>query len=244
MAGPLADPPERGETCVAPGIRLQGIEAVATKTMTMYYSWPLEGGGQVPGFIAAGELAVAPAVNASGAAGNGTPAPPSVGEPAYAVAPEDIASEQRYQGPLTEHWYTYSVYGRSVGAARFALLMWSWIDVGGGGIARAAVAEGERFYPADVQPITTVSSSGAGQPTNGTVTVRYGYVFSGVEKLYGWMVTNHTFDGICYDHLIYAGGGAPLAGTLCPSASAGAAVGDSPTQTVFGARLPGAGEVL
>jgi hypothetical protein len=243
--GPLNDSPEQAETCSArPGIRFQGIEAVSAGAMTMYYVWPLEGGRQSPGFVWVGELAAPPIIEAADAAGNGEPAPPAVGEPAYRITPEDIAFEQRYRGPSTGRWYTYSVYGRAVGAAKFALMTWSWIDVEGGGIARAAVAEGELFYPADVQAISLSSSSGEGQPANGTVTVRYGYVFAGSTKIYGWMVTSHVFDGICYDHMAYAGGGTPLAETLCPTAGAGVSSGVSPYQASLDATLPGLSEDL
>jgi hypothetical protein len=239
-AGPLSDPPERAETCsTRPGIRFQGIEAVSAKAMTMYYTWPFEGGRQSPGFVWVDELASRPTVERDDAARNGAPAPLAPGEPAYRVTPEDIASEQLYKGPSTGRWYTYSVYGRSVGAAKFALMMWSWIDVRGGGIARAAVAEGEMFHPADVQPISLQSSSGEGQPANGTVTVRYGYVFNGTGRVYGWMVTSHTFNGVCHDHMAYAGGGAPLAETLCPVSSTGAVPWVAPIETVLDAALSG-----
>lgn len=228
-SGPVVDPPEAKETCArAPGIRFEGIEAVDAAGMTMYYTWPLEGGQQSAGFVAGDELASAPSVSAANAAGNGSSAPPATGEPLYAVTPQDIAPEQRYPGPTTDHWYTYSVYGRPIGAAEFALMTWSWIDVGEGGIARAAVATGELFHPADVAPITLTSAAAQGQPANGAVTVRYGYVSSGSERLYGWMVTNHTFNGECYDHMSYAGGGPPLVGTLCPEGSLRDAIGDLP----------------
>ena len=108
----------------------------------------------------------------------------------------------------------------------------------GRGTARAAGAEGELFYPADVQAISLPSFSGEGQPANGTVTVRYGYVFNGSTKIYGWMVTSHTFDGICYDHMAYASGGALLAGTLCPTAGAGMSSGVSPYQATLNVTLP------
>jgi len=94
-------------------------------------------------------------------------------------------------------------------------MTWSWIDVRGGGIARAALAEGELFYPADVAPITLDTSAGAGQPANGMVTARYGYAWDGRARIYGWMVTRHTFAGTCFDHMAYVGGGPALAGTLC-----------------------------
>jgi hypothetical protein len=146
----------------------------------------------------------------------------------YAIAPQDIAHEQRYQGPGGGLWYTYSVYGRPVGGARFALMTWSWVDVVGGGIARAAVSQGERFHPADVSPISLDTSAGEGQPTNGEVTARYGYVWDGVQRVYGWMVASHTFGETCFDHMAYAGGGPPLAGTLCPEGMLRDSIGDAP----------------
>jgi hypothetical protein len=224
LAGPVSEPPEARETCsAAPGIRLEGIEAVSAPAATLYYSWPLERGQQASGFIAAGELASAPALDAADAAGNGAPAP---GEPVYEVTPEDIASAQRYAGPTTGVWYTFSVYGRPLGGAAFALMSWSWVDVRGGGIARAAVPEGALFHPAAVAPITMASFAGAGEPQNGTVTVRYGYVDSGEQRLYGWMVTSHTYEGLCYDHMAYAGGGPALAGTLCAEGALSDSIGD------------------
>jgi hypothetical protein len=229
LAGPVSEPPEARETCAgAPGVRLEGIESLRADGLTLYYSWPLEGGEQAPGFVAAGELAGAPRLEPQAAAGNGSPAPPAPGEPAYRVRPEDIASEQRYGGPSTGGWYTYSVYGRPLGGAAFALLSWSWIDVAGGGIARAAVSAGTLFHPANVQPLTLSSAAGPGLPANGTVTARYGWVSGGGERLYGWMVTSHTFDGACYDHMTYAGVGAPLAGTLCPEGELADSIGDGP----------------
>ena len=246
--GPLTDPPEAAETCSRqPGVRLEGIEALSSHGMTMYYTWPLEHGGQSPGFIAAGELASAPALNGADAAGNGAPAPPAPGEPAYAITPQDIAHEQRYEGPThpgpthrgpthpgpthpgSGSWYTYSVYGRPVGGARFALMTWSWIDVAGGGIARAAVAEGELFHPSNVEPITLATSAGAGQPANGAVTARYGYVEDDVQRVYGWMVSSHTFGETCFDHMAYVGGGPALPATLCPEGMLRDSIGDAPS---------------
>jgi hypothetical protein len=215
--GAVTDPTEQKETCSGgAGIRFQGIESVSAKGLAMYYTWPFEGGKQSHGFVWVSELASRPAVNGAAAAGNGAAAPPASGEPAYTITPEDIAPEQRYKGPSTGLWYLYSVYGRPLAGAKFALMAWSWIDVAGGGIGRAAVAQGERFYPANVQPISLQSKSGESQPANGTVTARYGYVNNGTGKVYGWMVTSHTFNGVCHNHMVYFGGGPALSSTLCP----------------------------
>jgi hypothetical protein len=40
------------------------------------------------------------------------------------------------------------------------------------------------------------------------------------------MVSSHTFAGVCYDHMAYAGGGPPLAGTLCPAQALSDSIGD------------------
>lgn len=227
VAGAVSDPPEARETCAgSAGVRVQGIEALPDGAESMYYTWPFERGGQAPGLIAASELASAPALDAAAAAGNGAPAPAAPGEPAYALTPRDIAPEQRYAGPTTPRWYTYSVYGRPVGGAQFALMSWSWVDVAGGGIARAALAEGELFFPADVQAISLPSAAGAGQPANGTVTARYGYALDSGRRVYGWIVTSHTFEGLCFDHVTYVGGGPPLPGTLCPEGGLADSIAD------------------
>lgn len=125
--GGITDPPETRETCSGgAGIRFQGIESVSAKGMTMYYTWPLEKGEQSPGFVWVYELASKPSVNIKYAAGNGEPASRPSGEPYYKITPEKIESEQGYKGG--GNWYTYSVYGLPVGAAKFALMTWSWIE--------------------------------------------------------------------------------------------------------------------
>ncbi len=205
----------------------------------MYYAWP-SSGASAPGFVWVFELASRPSVNGADAAGNGTAAPVAPGEPAYKITPATIDHHMCYvpvsipAPPNTcGEWYEYAPYGEPVGGARFALTTWSWIDVAGGGIARAAVAEGELFYPANVQPISKPSYSGQNGSVNGTVTVRYGYVNTGTQKLYGWMVTSHTLNGLCYNHMAYAGGGTPLPSTLCPSVSTGGQTGVTPTQATL-----------
>jgi hypothetical protein len=228
--GAVTDPPEAKETCKSgAGIRFQGIEAVKAKGMTMYYTWPFEKGEQSPGFVWLYELASAPSVNIAYAHGNGASAPLGT-EPDYKITPEKIESEQGYQGGET--WYTYSVYGLPVGGAKFALMTWSWINVGDGGIARAAVEEGETFYAADVRPITEESDNKAGT-ADGTVTARYGMVNSGEKLVWGWMVTSHTFNGICYNHMSYAGGGTPLPESLCPAATTTAPSGVASQQATL-----------
>ncbi len=226
----LADPPLH--RLAEPGsrrcIRIQALEALDASGLRMYYTWPLEpdevalgSAPQYPGLVAASELAEAPALDPAPARVYGRPAPAAPGEPAYVVTPADMnAPEQLYRGPSSGRLYSYSPYGKDVGGAEFALLTWTWIDADGGGIARAAVAEGARFYPSDVEPIEQSSVAGDGRTVNGEVIARYGYVARGSARTYGWMVTSHVVllagEARCVDQMRYAGGGPALAGTLCP----------------------------
>lgn len=204
------------------GVQVDGIEAISASAGSMYYSWPGQEApsGQYEGFIAASELEKAPNLNSEDGAGNGK-APSSgdaPGSPEYVITPTDISKEQHYKGISTERLYLYAPYGKPVSGANFALMTWSWVNVSGGGIARAAVAAGDRFYPSNVKPITMTTYNAAGEAQNGSVTARYGRVSTGSPKsIYGWMVTSHTFGESCYNHMEYVGGGPVLAHTLCPA---------------------------
>ncbi len=241
LTGPVAreKPEVGGEACKSKaGYQIQAIEAVASAGLTLYYLWPFNAATQAPGFVARSELASAPKLNEAARAGNGTAAPAAPGNPQYRIQPEDMvgpkgsAHELFYKGGET--LYEFAPYGRPVGGAEYALMTWSWINVSGGGIARAAVKEGAAFYPANVQPITSATLNSSGAPNGGTVTVRYGYVLhNGSEKTYGWMVTKHTFEGRCYDHMTYVGGGAQLPETLCPEASQHVAYTDAWKGSLF-----------
>lgn len=233
----LSDPPlhRLSEPGSRRCIRIQALEALDAAGRRMYYTWPLEpdevatgSPAQYPGLVAASELAQTPTLDTAVADAYGQPAPAAPGEPAYTVTPADInAPEQLYRGPSSGRLYSYSPYGKDVGGARFALLTWTWIDADGGGIARAAVAAGASFYPADVEPVERQSLAADGHTANGEVIARYGYVAHGGERTYGWMATSHVvlLDGEqrCIDQMQYAGGGPALTGTLCPQAPAAAA---------------------
>jgi hypothetical protein len=235
------------------GVYLEGIESISAGGKKLSYTRP-SGAGQYHGFVWLSELAKEPPAPNRADAGKGTnsatgkeeyngePATSAPGEPYYSVTPVAIAHEQCYN-PGSENpektacspYYEYAPYGQPTSGARYALMTWSWIEVAGGGIARAAVAEGQHFYPTTVAPITktTVSPSGA---ANGTVTAVYGFVNSGEKLVYGWMVMSHTYDGVCSNHMGYVGGtDGPLTGTLCPGVSTGEATGKTPT----GATLTG-----
>jgi hypothetical protein len=224
-AGAVLDVPEACHGTA--GLLLQGIESISARGFPMYYAWPRSIVNS-PGFVRAGELAGTVSVKAADAAGNGRPAPPAPGDPYYIVEPARIPGQQCYPGrarpnPSCRHGFlSFEPYGLPTGDdPSYTLMTWSWTDVAGGGIARAAVPAGARFFPADVEPIMTESYGPAGE-ADGSVTVRYGYVETGEGQVYGWMVASSVFEGAqaegrqgCEDHMIYGGGGPPLAGTLC-----------------------------
>jgi hypothetical protein len=74
------------------------------------------------------------------------------------------------------------------------LLEWSWINVRGGGVARALVRNGDKFYRcADVPPIQLLSVTDAQSKTpTGWVEAVYGAIRTGGGGwLYGWIVSAH-----------------------------------------------------
>jgi hypothetical protein len=225
-------PNTKSETCKASGkngVQITGIESVATGSgLTLYYSWSgLSNTSQESGFIAATEFDTAPtSVRAdSGKRAetgelNGEPAPLPAGEPHYRIVSAAIPLAQGYFGG--NHWYTYAPYGLpGCCNSHFSLMTWSWIDVPGGGIARANVAEGAYFYPSTV-PFKRLTSANTKHEPNGEVTAIYGKVYSGGETVWGWMVARAGYyipgsESGCHNHMEYVGGASPVAGLLCES---------------------------
>jgi hypothetical protein len=81
---------------------------------------------------------------------------------------------------------------------RYTLLEWSWINVRGGGVARALLRDGEKFYPCtDIPPIQLSSVSDAQtKRRTGWVQAIYGAIRAGEGKwLYGWAVSAHQHGG-------------------------------------------------
>jgi hypothetical protein len=228
--GAVTSTPEQREACAAArvsGLQLDGLEAVSAGGAEAFYSWPGDPvRSQSEGFIAASELAGRPLLDAQDEAENGRPAPDAPGSPVYRITPIAFDNAQEYFGEASGRWYAYDPYGLSTGGARYALMTWSWVDVAGGGIGRATVAEGAQFFPSDVEPIETTTYGGSLERPNGSVTARYGRIATGAGPLYGWMVMSHTDEGSCVDHMAYAGGGPPLPHALCGLSAASAAYGE------------------
>jgi hypothetical protein len=242
----------KSETCKASGksgVQITGIEAIKTGSgLTLYYSWSgLSNTSQESGFIASTELASTP-TNVRSDSGenhathelNGEPAPLPAGEPHYRIVSTAIPLSQGYFGG--SNWYTYAPYGLpGCCDSHFSLLTWSWIDVSGGGITRANVAEGATFYPSTV-PLKHLTSVNEHHEPNGEVTAIYGKVSSGSQTIWGWMVSRANYyipgsESGCHSHMEYVAGGSPIAGLLCESSS-------SPTEPVARPIVTPSGELL
>jgi hypothetical protein len=84
--------------------------------------------------------------------------------------------------------------GENDGAIHYTYLLWSWIDVAGGGTVRTLLAQGQVVRACDVASITS-PSYGSDGAVNGEVTARYVRALAGSCPVYGWMVWSHTYYG-------------------------------------------------
>jgi hypothetical protein len=166
-------------------------------------------GYQHPGSVKSGELA------ASDIAG-GLPDPSPAGrgrgaecrlaaEPPYRVSVTSIPHAMHYKRPQdvasgSNSGTSFMHYGDpgadQGGGLRidYTYLLWSFVDVHGGGMVRTLLAPGQLVWACDVQPITVPSWNRHGE-VNGSVTARYVRVLAGTSPLYGWMVWSHTYGG-------------------------------------------------
>lgn len=222
--GCLGRPAGQSKVCA----RVQGFEAVSAPGVgAMYYVWPGENhkfGEQ--GFIAASDLKAVPALRQPEAP-LGEPLGAAPGSPSYRVVVRPIHNTQGYTGVKDGLAHTFAPYGQaSAYGGDYTLMTYNWTDVAGGGIARAAVAGGETFYPSDIDPLTVLTypvTEVPGSPyvadggaSNGSVTVRYGRVNNGSQDLWGWMVMKHTTStGQCVEHMRHIVGAA-LDASSCP----------------------------
>jgi hypothetical protein len=135
--------------------------------------------------------------------GNGTACSARSAAP-FRIAVRAIPSDMRYLNSAQTNAVAYAIYGdpsedlgppadRARGI-KYSMLTWSWINVRGGGVARALLRDGDAFYPCtDVPPIRLASVTDAATKTpSGSVTAIYGAVRAGNgDWLYGWAVSTH-----------------------------------------------------
>jgi len=135
--------------------------------------------------------------------GNGS-ACDSLSPKPFTVSVHSIPADMKYLNSAQTTSIPYAIYGSpstDLGPdadrkrdIRYTMLTWSWINVRGGGVARALVKNGEKFYRcADVPAITLSSVNDAQQKTpTGWVEAVYGAIPSGDgHRLYGWIVSAH-----------------------------------------------------
>ncbi len=72
----------------------------------------------------------------------------------------------------------------------YSYLLWSFVNVRGGGIVRTLLKDDAVIRPCDVDPVIMDSWDRAGA-VNGQVIARYVRVMAGTCPLYGWMVWSH-----------------------------------------------------
>ncbi|MFL5885177.1 MAG: hypothetical protein ACJ77M_08920, partial [Thermoleophilaceae bacterium] len=155
----------------------------------------LDRGNVKYGELAAGDLAqpLPPAVPSSG--GRGAPCTLAA-EPPYQVDVRAITSRMHYKPAGGASYAPYgdpaAAQGENDGSVHYTYLLWSWIDVAGGGTVRTLLEPGQVVRACDVASITS-PSYGSDDAVNGEVTARYVRTLAGSCPVYGWMVWSHTF---------------------------------------------------
>jgi hypothetical protein len=139
--------------------------------------------------------------------GNGS-ACASLDSAALTVHVRSIPGDMRYLNSRQTAAIPYAIYGdpsedlgppadRARGV-KYTMLTWSWINVRGGGVARAIVADGAPFRPCSDVPVITLASDGdaTSKTITGWVEARYGAIRTGDGAwLYGWIVARHAHEG-------------------------------------------------
>jgi hypothetical protein len=149
------------------------------------------------GELAASDLGAAlpPPVPSSG--GRGAPCPLAP-EPPYRVEVQGITSRMHYKSTGGASYAPYgdpaASQGDNDGTIHYTYLLWSWVDVAGGGTVRTLLGQGQVVQACDVAPVVHPAYDSNGD-VNGQVTVRYVRTLAGSCPLYGWMVWTHTYFG-------------------------------------------------
>jgi hypothetical protein len=135
-------------------------------------------------------------------AGNGT-ACDTLSAAAETVVVRSIPGDMRYLNSAGTSAIPYAIYGdpsEDLGPAadrargiRYTMLTWSWVNVRGGGVARALVRDGAPFRRCVDVPAIRLSSvaDASAQHVTGWVEAVYGAIPSGGGALYGWIVARH-----------------------------------------------------
>ena len=186
------------------------------------------------GQLLTGDLTALPDTVPSGG-GRGAPCARLATGPAHAVNVESIPEEMHYKHPSelangSNRGSSYEHYG-DPGADQgdrtdihYTYLLWSFVNVRGGGIVRVLLKDGQTVRPCDVDPISYPSWDRDGN-VNGSVQARYVEAIAGNNcRVYGWMVWSHDYQADAAPAVAHAtpAPGAPAPGTgdaRCPMAA-------------------------
>jgi hypothetical protein len=165
--------------------------------------------------------------------GRGAPCARLAAEPAYRVDVRTIPAEMHYKHPSelpsgSNRGSSFEHYG-DPGADQgdrtdihYTYLLWSFLNVRGGGIVRTLLKPDQVIRACDVEPVTMPSWDREGN-VNGSVTARYVRALAGTCPLHGWTVWSHTYapEGVPVAHTAVDGppGPDPAPRDDCPSAA-------------------------
>lgn len=192
-------------------LRFQGLEGLVVGTRDYYYSWGVGGADGQSGHVWVADMTARPSINTSDRGGsggllNGRTAPDiylaNGSRKSYFITPRPISTAMGYIGPSTGRRHNFSHYG-TPGApysSGHMPLSWSWVNKTGGGIVRCQMKTNDTFYPADVATIN-INSIDTNGNVNGSVKAMYGSIWNGNQRLFGWTVHSHIFQGTYTAHI-------------------------------------------
>jgi hypothetical protein len=156
------------------------------------------------GELAAADLAAELPATVASSGGRGAPCDLAAG-PAYQAQVRSIPAAMKYKRPEDvpggsnsgSSFLHYGDPGADQGDRHdihYSYLVWSFVDVRGGGMVRTLLAPGQVVRLCDVQSIA-MDSWGPDGAVNGHVTARYVQTYAGSCPVYGWMVWTHEYLG-------------------------------------------------
>ena len=193
-------------------LRFQGIEALTVGGRTYYYSWGAGGADGQSGHVWIADMQTRPTIDStarggSGGLWNGRTAPDTYlsngTRKSYFVTPAAIPSAMGYIGPSTGLRHSFTHYGTPASpySSGHTPLSWSWVNKTGGGIVRCQMKANDTFYPADVATIN-INSIDSGGNVNGSVKAMYGSIWNGAQRIFGWTVHSHIYQGTYVPHIV------------------------------------------
>jgi hypothetical protein len=152
------------------------------------------------GELATADLAPAPPPPVPSSGGRGAECRLAA-EPAYRVQVRSIPDAMHYKRPQDvaggnnkgASFMHYGDPGADQGDRHdihYSYLVWSFVDVRGGGMVRTLLAPGQVVRACDVESVTMDAWDRAGA-VDGQVTARYVQTFAGSCPIYGWMAWTH-----------------------------------------------------